>query len=54
MTDHQSLDVSFPDVPSAESIHRNVNDVDLHIVAAGSENDPLVVLLHGFPEFWYS
>ncbi len=29
-----------------------VNDVRLHYVEAG--NGPLVVLLHGFPEFWYS
>src|SRR5215203_5612511 len=29
-----------------------VNGVDLHYVTAGS--GPLVVLLHGFPEFWYS
>ena len=31
-----------------------VNDVRLHYVAAGDESDPLVILLHGFPEFWYS
>ena len=30
----------------------NVNGVRLHYVEAGS--GPLVVLLHGFPEFWYS
>ncbi len=29
-----------------------VNGVDLHYVIAG--RGPLVVLLHGFPEFWYS
>jgi pimeloyl-ACP methyl ester carboxylesterase len=29
-----------------------VNNVRLHYVEAGS--GPLVVLLHGFPEFWYS
>ncbi|WP_128478452.1 alpha/beta fold hydrolase [Halorussus pelagicus] len=31
-----------------------VGDVRLHYVAAGDEDDPLVLLLHGFPEFWYS
>jgi pimeloyl-ACP methyl ester carboxylesterase len=25
----------------------------LHIVQAGDEDAPLVILLHGFPEFWY-
>jgi pimeloyl-ACP methyl ester carboxylesterase len=27
--------------------------VRLHVRAAGSDEGPLVVLLHGFPEFWY-
>jgi pimeloyl-ACP methyl ester carboxylesterase len=27
--------------------------VNLHAVAAGSHDAPLVLLLHGFPEFWY-
>lgn len=31
-----------------------VNDVRLHYVTAGNPDDPLVVCLHGFPEFWYS
>ncbi|RZI76713.1 MAG: alpha/beta hydrolase [Pseudomonas sp.] len=30
-----------------------VNGVDLHVVEAGSPHDPLLVLLHGFPEFWW-
>src|SRR5947209_15591419 len=37
-----------------EWAHRRavVNGVGLHYVEAGA--GPLVVLLHGFPEFWYS
>jgi pimeloyl-ACP methyl ester carboxylesterase len=46
-------DASVLDVPSAESAYRRVNGVDLHVVEAGDPDDPLVVLLHGFPEFWY-
>jgi pimeloyl-ACP methyl ester carboxylesterase len=45
--------VPVPDAPSAESTFYEVNDVRLHVVAAGDPDDPLVVLLHGFPEFWY-
>jgi pimeloyl-ACP methyl ester carboxylesterase len=30
------------------------NDIQLHVVQAGPIEGPLVVLLHGFPEFWYS
>jgi len=28
--------------------------VTLHAVAAGPKNGPVALLLHGFPEFWYS
>ena len=31
--------------------YARVGDVDLHYVEAG--DGPLVLLLHGFPEFWY-
>ncbi len=29
------------------------NGVQLHVVQAGPSDGPLVILLHGFPEFWY-
>lgn len=28
-------------------------DISLHAVAAGPADGPVVILLHGFPEFWY-
>lgn len=31
-----------------------VNGVNLHVVEAGEEGKPLLVLLHGFPEFWWA
>ncbi|MEM5785694.1 MAG: alpha/beta hydrolase [Syntrophobacteraceae bacterium] len=30
-----------------------VNGIRLHLVQAGDKDGPLVILLHGFPEFWY-
>ncbi|MBP6787099.1 MAG: alpha/beta hydrolase [Candidatus Promineofilum sp.] len=32
----------------------STNGITLHTVTAGPEDGPLVLLLHGFPEFWYS
>lgn len=29
------------------------NSVNLHVVQAGPEDGPLIIFLHGFPEFWY-
>jgi pimeloyl-ACP methyl ester carboxylesterase len=29
------------------------NGVNLHVAEAGPDTGPLVVLLHGFPDFWY-
>jgi pimeloyl-ACP methyl ester carboxylesterase len=33
--------------------HLHANGINIHAVTAGPENGPLVILLHGFPEFWY-
>jgi epoxide hydrolase 4 len=40
-------------IPGAETLRLRANGVELHAVAAGPPEGPLVVLLHGFPEFWY-
>lgn len=34
--------------------YAQVGDVRLHYAESGAAERPLVVLLHGFPEFWYS
>ena len=39
--------------PGSESLRLAANGITLHAVAAGPADGPLVVLLHGFPEFWY-
>ena len=36
-----------------EHVFISTNGIRLHAVQAGPENGPLVILLHGFPEFWY-
>jgi epoxide hydrolase 4 len=33
--------------------HIATNRIQLHVAQAGSQSSPLVILLHGFPEFWY-
>lgn len=39
--------------PQVTFRHVRVNGVRLHVAEVGPEDGPLVVLLHGFPEFWY-
>ena len=48
----------IPDVehllPDVEHLRLQGKNIKLHAVATGPQDGPLVVLLHGFPEFWYS
>ncbi|MGE3908852.1 MAG: alpha/beta fold hydrolase [Chloroflexota bacterium] len=46
---------SIPDERRIGLAHRFVtaNGVRFHVVEAGDPSRPLVLLLHGFPEFWY-
>ncbi len=57
MTGHTAttgaLEPQLPAGIDASSVERTVNGVRLHVVTAGDGDAPLVVLLHGFPEFWY-
>lgn len=34
--------------------HLDCQGVKLHITQAGPETGPLIIMLHGFPEYWYS
>lgn len=42
------------DVVPLEEIWFERGGVRLHAVAAGPKRGPVAILLHGFPEFWYS
>ena len=46
--------VAMPDLSHLEDLWFEREGVRLHAVAAGPKDGPLVILLHGFPEFWYS
>ena len=49
--------MSLTDRSAGDLTHRFVNvgsGFDMHIAEAGAGTGPLVVLLHGFPECWYS
>jgi epoxide hydrolase 4 len=37
-----------------EHLFLKTNDIWLHTAAAGPLDGPLIVFLHGFPEFWYA
>ena len=40
--------------PGWRSGSRQVNGLSLHVVEAGPGTGPLLILLHGFPEFWWA
>jgi pimeloyl-ACP methyl ester carboxylesterase len=52
-TTDSTREADLPDDVAGESTIVRTNGVRLHAVQAGPEDGPLVVLLHGFPEFWY-
>jgi len=41
------------DAPNLEHVFLPTNGIRLHVVQSGSRYGSLVILLHGFPEFWY-
>ncbi|MBI1317482.1 MAG: alpha/beta fold hydrolase [Candidatus Hydrogenedens sp.] len=43
-----------PQVPGAESRYVDLDGLRMHYVEAGDPKGAPVILLHGFPEFWYS
>ena len=36
-----------------EHLTFQLDEVTIHAAAAGPQEGPVVILLHGFPEFWY-
>jgi epoxide hydrolase 4 len=41
-------------LPGAEEGSVDSGGVKIHYVSLGRKDDPLVVMIHGFPDFWYS
>lgn len=42
-----------PNVPGVTHSTVHANGIDIHLARAGNGNGPPLVLLHGWPEFWY-
>ena len=40
--------------PGWRQTRRRAGDISLNVVEAGRAGDPLLILLHGFPEFWWA
>ena len=40
--------------PHTPGIRHRTNGIALHCIEAGPQDGPLVILLHGFPEYWWS
>jgi pimeloyl-ACP methyl ester carboxylesterase len=43
----------IPGAPALSRIRLRVHGINLHVVQSGSPDGSPVVLLHGFPEFWF-
>ena len=59
----KTIPVDLSDEPSCladprlgkhSSVWLNNRDVEIHYVAKGDRSKPLMLFVHGFPEFWYS
>lgn len=49
------MELPWPDLGAGvESMTLRVRDLDMHVLHAGQQSSPLILLLHGFPELSYS
>lgn len=49
------MELPWPDLGAGvESTTLRVRDLDMHVLRAGQQSSPLILLLHGFPELSYS
>jgi pimeloyl-ACP methyl ester carboxylesterase len=53
----EALPDDFASAPPPEAFHQEflqVGSLRMHAAIEGNAGQPLIVMLHGFPEFWYS